>query len=170
MSHALRHEPELYGLKLLNEGWVDTSDLLMAIRREPAFENITLNDLENVIHSSKKKRHEIKGDKIRALYGHSTSVKLEYKASKPPETLYHGTTEDSIDKIMQEGLKPMNRQYVHLSAVKKEAIQVAKRRSKNIILLEVQARKAYSKGTEFYYSDSVWLCKYLHFDYINPLI
>ena len=168
ISHALRHDPESYGLKLLNEGWVDTADLLKAIkRREPVFENITFNDLNQLVHSSPKKRHEIKGERIRALYGHSVNVELGYQANKPPKTLFHGATNDSVCIIKQEGLKPMDRQYVHLSVGKEEAKRVAERKSSNIVVLEIQARKAHLAGVNFYLAENVWLCKAILPEFIS---
>jgi putative RNA 2'-phosphotransferase len=41
-------------------------------------------------------------------------------ASKPPAILYHGTSPSAAKNIMSEGLRPMNRQYVHLSTDKNQ--------------------------------------------------
>src|SRR3712207_7512870 len=86
-----------------------------------------------MIAGSDKVRFELKNDKIRALYGHSyipsNLVGKIYKtASTPPSILYHGTTSFAVKIIMSEGIRSMNRQYVHLSTDKKTAIQVAKRK------------------------------------------
>ena len=52
---------------------------------------------------------------IRANQGHSVPVDVELEEWQPPQYLYHGTAERFLDAIMAEGLKLMNRLYVHLS-------------------------------------------------------
>ena len=77
-----------------------------------------------MIVRSDKVRFELKDDKIRALYGHSyyyssnLFTKIHKTASKPPAILYHGTSPSAAKNIMSEGLRPINRQYVHLSTDK----------------------------------------------------
>ena len=72
VSHALRHEPWLYELELDDEGWVSVDALLAAVRsRGGPWENIGRQDLTDMIESATKQRHELEGDRIRALYGHS---------------------------------------------------------------------------------------------------
>lgn len=78
-----------------------------------------------------KVRFEIKDDKIRVMYGHSSSfipfTKIQKIASKPPHSLYHGTSQFVVKNIMSEGFRLMNRHYVHLSTDKNTALQVGKR-------------------------------------------
>jgi putative RNA 2'-phosphotransferase len=82
-----------------------------------------------MIARSDKIRFELKDDKIRALYGHSSTlcIKVNKIPSKSPTILYRGTSHLVIDPIMSEGLRPMNRQYVHLCTDENTAIQVGKR-------------------------------------------
>src|SRR5579864_1959338 len=130
MSHALRHKPEQYKLTLDNEGWVPTQDLLVALRQHRnAWHSLTEVDLVEVIRQSEKQRFEIQDGKIRAFYGHSIAEKVEHQPTQPPTVLYHGTTPQAARTIRVEGLRPMKRQYVHLSADKATAIQVARRRT-----------------------------------------
>ncbi|MGM0411615.1 MAG: RNA 2'-phosphotransferase [Bacillota bacterium] len=67
-------------------------------------------------------------ERIRANYGHSIEgINPDYKTIKPHKFLYHGTTPKVKNDILKEGLKPMGRNYVHLSVGIKEAKKVAKR-------------------------------------------
>ena len=60
--------------------------------------------------------------------------------------------------IMQSGLKPMNRQYVHLSMDVETAVQVGSRKAPKPIILTVNAKEAYQAGVPFYEGhDLVWL-------------
>ena len=57
---------------------------------------------------------------IHAMNGHSFGAKLNiYEPfvvdnSCPPKFLYHATNDAVVDQILEEGLKPMTRQFVHM--------------------------------------------------------
>ena len=51
-----------------------------------------IEDLKIMIEKSEKKRHELKENKIRALYGHSIPMKIVKEEGVPPKFLYHGTS------------------------------------------------------------------------------
>ena len=120
LSYALRHNPLKYNLVLDKEGWTSIGELLIALslhhhvhdnhRSNRWLRNIEKKNLENMIARSDKVRFEIKNDKIRALYGHSSSIpftKIQRIASKPPDILYHGTSPSAAKNIMSEGLRPI---------------------------------------------------------------
>ena len=115
VSYALRHEPWEYELELDNEGWVEIEQLLTALHYENEWKEVTENELSKMVELSDKKRHEILGGKIRALYGHSVPQKIQKENSIPPSILFHGTKRELVQQILSEGIQPMGRQYVHLS-------------------------------------------------------
>ncbi|WP_230635842.1 RNA 2'-phosphotransferase [Sphingomonas sp. Leaf4] len=159
VSHALRHEPWLYELELDDSGWVSVDALLAALRAEkPAWAGLSEADLSRMIEQSDKKRHELRAGGIRALYGHSTVRKLMKEPAQPPAVLFHGTAPETARLIREEGLKPMGRQYVHLSTDKVTAKQVGRRKAEDPIILHIQADEAYKSGVPFYRgNDLVWL-------------
>lgn len=159
ISHALRHEPWLYELELDDEGWVAVEQLLESLRMEnESWNAIVENDIVEMIRTSSKRRHEIRDGSIRAIYGHSIPNKLKRIAATPPEILFHGTNPRVIATIETEGLKPMNRQNVHLSIDEATAIEVGKRKSKEPVLLCVRSLEASENGVAFYEgNDKVWL-------------
>ena len=158
ISHALRHEPWLYELELDEEGWTSVFALLSALRRANPHWTLSKADLESVIANSDKKRHEIVDDRIRALYGHSLPGKLERRPARPPALLLHGTSPLAARQIAQEGLLPMNRQYVHLSMDRPTAEQVGKRKAQVPIIIEINAGAAYEAQIRFYTGNAnVWL-------------
>ena len=159
VSHALRHEPWLYELELDAEGWTSVDHLLTALRSaNPAWSSLAVADLEYMIAQSEKKRHEIRDGKIRAFYGHSTPQKLELNPAVPPATLYHGTSPEAAATILREGLRPMRRQYVHLSADTLTATKVGERKAKAPVILRVDAAAAHAEGMAFYHgNEMVWL-------------
>lgn len=159
LSHALRHEPWLYELELDAEGWTPVEAVLAALRAErDDWHDLTAGDLAELIATSTKRRYEMAGDRIRALYGHSVPGKLARTASPPPERLYHGTSPKVLDAIRQSGLQPMARQYVHLSNNRADALEVGRRKHPQPVLLRVDAAQAAKHGVQFYVgNDKVWL-------------
>ena len=169
ISHALRHEPWLYELELDEEGWVCVDLLLSSLRvADPIYAGLTIFDLQTLIESPGKKRHELKENKIRALYGHSTPQKLLRERSIPPAILYHGTAPDFMGDITKQGLLPMQRHYVHLSVDRDTAMQVGLRKTRLPVILVIDARAANEAGVSFYWgSDQVWLADLVPANFIS---
>lgn len=169
VSHALRHEPWLYELELDDAGWVSVDELLAAIRVEkPTWAGLSEADLARMIEQSEKKRHELYDGRIRALYGHSVPHKLSKEATQPPAVLYHGTAPAMVSLIKEGGLRPMGRQYVHLSADTATADQVGKRKARKPAILSVRAGEAYLAGVPFYRgNDQVWLADMIGPEFID---
>lgn len=171
VSYVLRHAPEEYGLVLDKDGFVLIDKLLVALNAKGGYDRaITTDDLREIIATSSKKRHEIVGDKIRALYGHSVNTVIDKEASQPPAVLYHGTTHEALEAILKDGLKPMGRQRVHLSTDIETATSVGSRRDNNPVILEIDAASANAKGVVFYKgNDKVWLADAVPPRYIKQI-
>lgn len=159
LSHALRHEPWLYELELDEEGWAPLDVVLTALRQQrEEWRDLSRADIERMIEASPKRRHELVGGRIRALYGHSLPGKLRREPAPPPTFLFHGTSPDAAQTIEREGLRPMSRQYVHLSVDMSTALEVGRRKSRAPVLFEVEARAASDDGAPFYAgNEKVWL-------------
>ncbi|QIK73981.1 RNA 2'-phosphotransferase [Propioniciclava coleopterorum] len=159
MSHALRHEPWRYELELDEHGWVPLDQLLDALREQGGeWAQVGRADVEAMLASAAKQRHELSGDRIRARYGHSTPNAVVLEAGEPPARLFHGTSHAAWLRIQAEGLRPMRRQYVHLSTDAEMATEVGRRRDPEPLLLTVDAAAAVAAGHTFHRgNDRVWL-------------
>lgn len=169
ISYALRHAPWEYELELDSEGFVPVEQLISALDESGKHGRpITVSDLEYIIENMDKRRFEIQGDKIRALYGHSVPMHISKEPITPPSILYHGTTHKALGAIMKDGLKPMRRQYVHLSVDTDTASQVGKRRDAEPVILKIDAAKAHRDGVKFYKgNDKVVLADFISPEYIS---
>jgi len=157
LSLILRHQPGQIDLTLDTNGWAAVNVLLekLNIYGTP----LTLAQLEHIVHTNNKKRFAFNedGTKIRASQGHSIAVELDLSPSLPPPILYHGTAQQYITAIQKDGLRPMQRQHVHLSADKATASMVGSRHGKPVII-EVKAEEMFQDGYVFYLSaNNVWL-------------
>lgn len=157
MTKLLRHTPEQFGLVLDPEdGSCPESALLQTLQAEPKWSWVTEADVEQVVRNSDKQRFEIADGRIRARYGHSHE-KVSYTPAVPPAILYHGTNTKALPSILQEGIRPMSRQYVHLSAGTHFATLAGSRRGE-LVILQVDTEQARGLGVTFYYAgNEVWL-------------
>lgn len=171
VSYALRHAPWEYELEPDAEGFVPVGQLLTALNETGHYGRpVTAADLEAVVDAPGKRRHEIRDGRIRALYGHSVQETIKRVPSTPPSVLYHGTTHRTLGQILKEGLKPMGRQLVHLSADVETAEQVGKRRDRNPVILLVDAAAAHEDGIAFYEgNDKVWLADTVPPQYLSVM-
>jgi putative RNA 2'-phosphotransferase len=162
MSLILRHRPGDFGLALDPEGFVPLEDLLSAVREEAGRGGVTADDIRRVTAGSDKKRFEIAGDRIRACYGHTVAASVAYEVATPPAVLWHGTPRTAEPAIRREGLRPMSRQYVHLSATREIALRVGRRRDPSPVILTVRTSDAHAAGIVFHRAnDLIWLVKAL---------
>jgi len=165
MSKILRHEPEHAGITLDKNGFVDVVTLIEKLSIPQGKDG-----LDWIIETNNKKRFEYNLDqtKVRACQGHSVEVDSEVKLVIPPEKLYHGTALDTVKQILKDGLKPMSRIHVHLSKDKETAIKVGKRKSEDIRILSIDAKKAHDDGIEFFVSSNdVYLSKFVPSEFIR---
>ena len=151
MSLALRHRAKDFGLTLDAEGFVPLADLVALVEKQQHLQAGQMEMIE-VIETQRPKRFELRGDLIRATYGHSARrmQSIEYPSIEPPETLYHGTNEQALFGIRKTGLRSMARQYVHLSTSIERARTVASRRTPNPIILTIRSKAAYDFGIVFH--------------------
>ena len=99
---------------------------------------------------------------------HSFQIKVEHKEAEPPAVLYHGTARRFLDSIMEKGLLPMGRQYVHMSADIETAEQVGRRRDNRPVILTIDAKQAAADGIKFYIgNDKVWLADQIPPQYLG---
>lgn len=171
VSYALRHAPWEYGLELDEEGWTSVEQLITALRRSEKWKNLCEADLRKMVEASQKKRHEIKDGKIRAFYGHSIPMKIVKAEEMPPDILYHGTARRFVRSIMESGLLPQGRQYVHLSEDIETAEEAGKRRDIEPCIMRVDAEGAWKDGIKFYKgNNNVWLADWIPGKYLTPMM
>jgi putative RNA 2'-phosphotransferase len=168
LSLVLRHKPELIHLNMDANGWVDIDEL---INNANTYNKIYLTKeiLIEIVKTNDKQRYVIdtERNKIRANQGHSIDIDLTLDPQIPPDVLYHGTATRFLESIMENGIKPMSRQYVHLSRTVEIAENVGKRHG-NPLVLYVDAKAMHENGHKFYLSENkVWLVDYVPREYIT---
>ena len=157
LSLVLRHRPGVIGIELDNEGWVAVEDLLAACAQYGRA--VSREQLDAVVRTNDKQRFAFSADgsRIRANQGHSVPVDLGLVPAEPPELLYHGTVQRSLESIRRDGLVKGNRHHVHLSPDIQTATKVGQRRGRPVVLV-IEAGRMFRDGHEFFRSENgVWL-------------
>jgi len=163
MSYIIRHNP--MGLEISKDGFVPIPKLVDLMRKRYPW--LDEGHLREIVVRDRKGRYEITDNKIRALYGHSIDASPPLSLSSI-ETLYHGTTKESAEKILTEGLKPMGRKKVHLSRSIEDAIDVGRRRTNNPVVLQIDCKAAMDNGIKVEKAtDRVYCANYIPVEYIS---
>ncbi len=148
LSLMLRHRPEEFGVAVDRYGFADLEAVVCALQERDA--HLRLNDIESVVYDSEKQRFEIVEGRIRARYGHSFEIDLGIDPVEPPEYLYKGVHLREADGVLAEGLKPVDRQYVHLSFQADVAARLAGKGRGRGAVVRVDAQRAHRAGVPFY--------------------
>ncbi len=167
LARVLRHRPELWGVRLDREGWCQISELLAGAAAHG--QDLTVDELLEIVETNEKRRFMISTDglRIRAAQGHSVEVDLKLRTSVPPHVLYHGTVRKHLPAILREGLRPMTRHAVHLSATKNAAIAVGARRGAPVVLV-VDSYAMNKNGFQFQQAENlVWLTAVVPPEYLR---
>ena len=168
LALVLRHKPEEAGITLDEHGWASVDELVKGIAARRAF---THEMLERIVATDSKGRYSFNEDHslIRANQGHSVDVDVELEPEDPPEVLYHGTAQRFLDSIMEQGLLPKGRLYVHLSSDGETATKVGSRHGSPVVL-QVDACGMNKDGFEFFLSNNgVWLTKHVPTKYLTVI-
>jgi putative RNA 2'-phosphotransferase len=167
LSYILRHDPDEAGIILDENGWTNVDTLIQQVRLR--FPELDMSMLEYVVATNSKQRFSFNEDKtlIRANQGHSINVELNLLAQEPPMVLFHGTSQDNVKSIMNNGLHKQQRHHVHLSENVTTALQVGSRHGRPTVL-KIHSGKMHEAGYIFYISaNKVWLTDHVPPEYIE---
>jgi putative RNA 2'-phosphotransferase len=171
LALILRHQPERFALELDGEGWVSLPEVMEIVQGLPNFRWATRADVMAVVEGEAgdgKRRFQVEGGRIRAQYGHSIAQPIHYEPCVPPSLLYHGTSPRALASIRREGIRPMERQYVHLSPDREIAVRVGARHDERPVVLTVRAAEAHAAGVEFYQADeAVYLARHIPVEFVG---
>ena len=148
MAGVLRHFPEKFGLEMDEHGWIEVEDIVRQIRRQKEkLHWLKPHHIEAIVLTDPKGRYQVDKDRVRATYGHSIEVDLDLPTDNIPDTLFYPVTEEELDVVLERGLQPTERKWVHLSRTLQNAQEAGQRRGDNPIILAIDAQPAIKGGT-----------------------
>lgn len=147
LTGILRHFPDRFHLTMDEHGWVSTPQIVRAISQQyRAYHWLRAHHLVAIAETDAKGRYEVRGDFIRATYGHTLDVSLDLPTANIPDALYYPVTEEEVALVLEIGLKPSDRKKVHLSKTAEDARAAGSVRTPTPAILEIDARAARAAG------------------------
>lgn len=124
MAFHLRHGDDVF---VDAHGWAYLASVSDRLRKDGLATN--KEELRLVAEAIDETRFEVVQGKVRAAYGHSRDVSIERDHTTSGTVLFHGTATGNLGAILErgEGLRPMARRWVHLSADVTDAERAARR-------------------------------------------
>jgi putative RNA 2'-phosphotransferase len=148
MALILRHQPERFGLSMDGRGWVDLDGFVDAICRSRSnyARWLRKQHIVALVETDDKGRYQIDGGMIRATYAHSVNVNLDDLPEAQVDTLYFPVAEEELDVVLETGLRPSDRNMIHLSASPDKAYSAGRVHIPDPIILQVDVKKASDAG------------------------
>jgi len=172
MSGVLRHFPEKFSVEMDGHGWVSIYDIVDVLRKKDRKLGwLRRHHLEALVITDPKGRYQvdINNKTIRSTYGHSIDIDLtDLPTDEIPGKLYYPTSEEEKDIIMEIGLKPSDRKWIHLSRTYEDAYIAGRHRIENPIILEIDRKKMNDDEIDVYRaSNMVFLAKEVLVEYLK---
>lgn len=174
LCFLLRHHPEEVQLHMDEHGWVSVEELIAGVNTQGRY-TLTREKLRHIVSTDDKGRYRLdeENDRIKCCQGHSIPwVQPELRYADPPEILYHGTTAEAYEKIVQSGaVKKMGRHAVHLTANWELTWRAAKRWHKEAVVLEIETKPMVADGFLFGVTENdVWCVEEVPIKYIRAVL
>ncbi|MCA1819097.1 MAG: RNA 2'-phosphotransferase [Thermoplasmatota archaeon] len=170
MAGILRHFPERFGLTMDGRGWVDLEEFVNSIRASrPNYARwLRKEHIQALVETDEKGRYQIDGGMIRATYAHSVNVNLDDLPEAQVDTLYFPVSEEELDLVLETGLRPSDRNMIHLSATPDKAYSAGRVHNPDPILLQVDVKAASGAGNFIFRAGkSVYVTEAVEPDYLK---
>lgn len=143
VSGTLRHFPASVGVEMDKCGWVNLNTFCEVMKKR--YNWMRKEYLYALVESDEKGRYEVHDSKIRARYGHSVNIDLDYPESNF-SYLYYGASPEEVDVLLENGIFPIKQRYIHLSTSYEKAAEVALIHTENPVIIQIDALRAQEEG------------------------
>lgn len=149
MAGILRHFPERFNLTMDGRGWVDLDDFITEVKAARRDYNRWLrrDHIEALVETDEKGRYQIDGGMLRATYAHSVEVNLDDLPEAETEELYFPVAEEEMDLVLEAGLRPTDRNMIHLSSSAEKAYSAGRVHNPDPIILTIDVAAAQRGGS-----------------------
>lgn len=149
MAGILRHFPEKFGLDMDEEGFVDVYKMVSAIKRKRGDKMRWLRPTHiiGLVETDPKGRYQVENNHVRATYGHSLDLSMSLPTDNIPERLYYPAHPNEVERVLAEGLNPVDRSMVHLSKTWNDAFEAGiHREGPDPVIIRIDAEDSMNNG------------------------
>lgn len=149
MAGVLRHFPDRFDLEMDKQGWVEASEFIEAVKSQRRhFHYLETRHLQAVVETDPKGRYQLNNGRLRATYAHTLDLDLDLPTDNNPEHLYFACSKEDAEEYLEHGLYPGDRNMVHLSSTRLNALEAGRHIIGKPIVLLVDVRSAEDDGNE----------------------
>jgi putative RNA 2'-phosphotransferase len=154
LALVLRHAPEKFDLEMDINGWVDVKDIVRQFKKQGGKRNHWLrpHHLSAIVETNPKGRYDIRGNTIRATYGHTVEIEIDLPTDNIPDALYYPCDPVETENLLEVGISPSGRSHVHLSASIKTAAEAGHVHFALPTILEVDTAQMIAAGETIWHA------------------
>ena len=154
LALVLRHAPEKFDLEMDINGWVDVKDIVRQFKKQGGKRNHWLrpHHLSAVVETDPKGRYDIRGNTIRATYGHTVEIEIDLPTDNIPDSLYYPCDPVETENLLEVGISPSGRSHVHLSASIRTAAEAGHVHFALPTILEVDTAQMIAAGETIWHA------------------
>ena len=178
MAGVLRHFPQKFvtptspdGLVMDKQGWVEATEFIEAVKiQRRHFHFLETKHLQAVVETDPKGRYQLNSGRLRATYAHTLDLDLDLPTDQNPEHLYFACSKEDSDEYLEHGLYPGDRNMVHLSSTRLNALEAGRHIIGKPIVLLADVRAVEGAGHEIMKAGTtVYLTKDIPGEFLKKL-
>ena len=171
LALVLRHAPEKFDLEMDINGWIDVKDIIKQFKKVgKRFHWLRPHHFKAIAETDPKGRYEIRGNTIRATYGHTVEIELDLPTDNIPDALYFPCDPEQCENLLEVGLTPSGRAHVHLSATIRNAAEAGHVHFPLPTILEVDTAQMYAAGETIWHAGvTVYLTESVPPEYLSVI-
>ena len=178
MAGVLRHFPQKFvtptspdGLVMDKQGWVEATEFVESVKLQRRhFHFLETKHLQAVVETDPKGRYQLNSGRLRATYAHTLDLDLDLPTDQNPEHLYFACSKEDSDEYLEHGLYPGDRNMVHLSSTRLNALEAGRHIIGKPIVLLADVRAVEGAGHEIMKAGTtVYLTKDIPGEFLKKL-
>jgi len=153
------------------QGWVEATEFVEAVKLQRRhFHFLETKHLQAVVETDPKGRYQLNSGRLRATYAHTLDLDLDLPTDQNPEHLYFACSQEDSDEYLEHGLYPGDRNMVHLSSTRLNALEAGRHIIGKPIVLLADVRAVEGAGHEIMKAGTtVYLTKDIPGEFLKKL-
>jgi len=134
-------------------GWIDVKDIIRQFKKGgKRYHWLRPHHFTAIAETDPKGRYEVRGNTIRATYGHTVEIELDLPTDNIPDALYFPCDPKQTENLLEVGISPSGRAHVHLSATIRNAAEAGHVHFALPTILEVDTAQMYAAGETIWHA------------------
>ena len=169
LALVLRHAPEKFDLEMDINGLIDVRDIVNKFKSSGRRQHwLRPHHLSAITETDPKGRYEVRGNMLRATYGHTVEIELDLPTSDIPDALFFPCDPEEAENLVQVGLNPGDRSHVHLSSSIRAAGEAGRVHRDDPAILEVDTARMVANGETVWHAGiTVYLAENVSGEYLS---